>query len=394
MVFASSAGSDRSSSSRLRSGLASRNIDRYPRSTVNGLRSSCATRLRNAAAFLLDVAGFSSHSKVALGLACLDVLLGIERRKVRAQDLVLLVSLDPPGAFVPARDAAAGVEEEDRVVLDAFDQMPESLRCGHLVGHLPVDLEDPAGRTVERPFALDHEDSAVLAGLDEAALPGAVPHHHGVRRGSGPGIACLKQLGRDLPQRLLGGISVHSLGSRVPVSDPVSVRINREHRVETEVEQPGRLVFPSFGSHVQNITEVRAGVAGQGPARALRPRRILFIEDDRFIADMYRLGLEAGGWTVDIAHDGESGVSQALADPPALILLDLLLPRMDGFEVLRRLRSNASTQDIPVLVISNASGLGGREEEARNLGIVDWMVKANTTPATLVRRVERVLATD
>jgi len=174
----------------------------------------------------------------------------------------------------------------------------------------------------------------------------------------------------------------------------VSVRFNREHRVETEVEQLGRLVFPSFGSHVQNITERRAGVAGQGPAHALRPRRILFIEDDRFIADMYRLVLEAGGWTVDVAHDGESGVGQALADPPALILLDLLLPRMDGFEVLRRLRSNASTQDIPVLVVSNASGLGGREEEARNLGIVDWMVKANTTPATLVRRVERVLATD
>jgi len=160
----------------------------------------------------------------------------------------------------------------------------------------------------------------------------------------------------------------------------VSVRFNREHRVKTEVQQPVRLVFPSFRSHVQNITA--------------RPRRILYIEDDRFIADMYRLGLEAGGWPVDVAYDGESGLSQALADPPALILLDLLLPRIDGLEVLRRLRSNASTQDIAVLVISNASGLGGREEEARGLGIVDWMVKANTTPATLVRRVERVLAAD
>ena len=109
---------------------------------------------------------------------------------------------------------------------------------------------------------------------------------------------------------------------------------------------------------------------------------------------MYRLGLEAGGWAVDVANDGESGLSQALADPPALILLDLLLPRMDGFEVLRRLRSNAGTQVIPVLVVSNASGLGGREEEARKMGIVDWMVKANTTPATLASRVGRILAAD
>ena len=62
--------------------------------------------------------------------------------------------------------------------------------------------------------------------------------------------------------------------------------------------------------------------------------------------------------------------------------------------MLRRLRSNAITRDIPVLVVSNASGLGGREDEARKLGIVDWMVKANTTPATLVSRVGKILASD
>jgi DNA-binding response OmpR family regulator len=136
------------------------------------------------------------------------------------------------------------------------------------------------------------------------------------------------------------------------------------------------------------------GVARQGLARDQRPKRILFIEDDRFIADMYRLGLETGGWQVDVMYDGESGLSEALVDPPALILLDLLLPRIDGFEVLRRLRANPTTRDIPVLVVSNASGLGGREEEARKLGIVDWMVKANTTPATLVSRVGKILGSD
>jgi DNA-binding response OmpR family regulator len=173
----------------------------------------------------------------------------------------------------------------------------------------------------------------------------------------------------------------------------VSVRFNREHRVKREVEQLGRFVFPLFGSHHQKVTGRAASVA-KPVARGQPPRRILFIEDDRFISDMYRLGLEAGGWSVDIAHDGESGLSQALADPPALILLDILLPRMDGIEVLRRLRSNASTSDVPVLVVSNASGLGGRDEEARKLGIVDWMVKANTTPARLVSRVGRILAAD
>jgi len=172
----------------------------------------------------------------------------------------------------------------------------------------------------------------------------------------------------------------------------VTIRFNREQRVKSEVEQLGRLVFPPFGSHLQKVTGQGARVAGHGLARDQLRKRILFIEDDRFIADMYRMGLEAGGWPVEIAYDGESGLNQALADPPALILLDLLLPRMDGFDVLRRLRSNPSTQDIPVLVVSNASGVGGREDEARKLGIVDWMVKANTTPATLLSRVGKILA--
>lgn len=174
----------------------------------------------------------------------------------------------------------------------------------------------------------------------------------------------------------------------------MSVRFNREDRVKSEVEQLGRVVFPPFRSHPQKRTGWPEGVADKGPANGRRAKRILFIEDDPFIADMYRLGLEAGGWPVDTAHDGESGLRQALADPPALILLDLLLPRMDGFELLRRLRANANTHDVPVIVISNASGLGGREAEAHKLGIVDWMVKANTTPATLLSRVGRVLATD
>jgi CheY-like chemotaxis protein len=107
---------------------------------------------------------------------------------------------------------------------------------------------------------------------------------------------------------------------------------------------------------------------------------------------MYRMGLEMGGeWSVDVARDGAEGLRRAIADPPSLILLDLLLPRMDGFEVLRRLRANESTRSTPVLIVSNASGLGGREDEARKLGIVDWMVKANTTPAALTSRVRRIL---
>jgi len=102
--------------------------------------------------------------------------------------------------------------------------------------------------------------------------------------------------------------------------------------------------------------------------------------------------LESEGWSVDVAADGESGVRQALANPPDLVLLDVLLPRLDGIEVLRLLRADHGTRTVPVLILSNAVGIGGREEEARALGIVDWVVKANITPSSLATRVARILA--
>jgi len=101
--------------------------------------------------------------------------------------------------------------------------------------------------------------------------------------------------------------------------------------------------------------------------------------------------LESEGWNVEVATDGEAGLRRALEDPPSLVLLDLLLPRMDGIEVLRQIRDAAETRTLPVLILSNALGISGREQEARALGIVDWVVKANTTPAALSSRIARIL---
>jgi len=101
--------------------------------------------------------------------------------------------------------------------------------------------------------------------------------------------------------------------------------------------------------------------------------------------------LESEGWNVEVASDGEAGLRRALEDPPSLVLLDLLLPRMDGIEVLRQIRGAADTRTVPVLILSNALGISGREQEARALGIVDWVVKANTTPAALSSRIARIL---
>lgn len=110
------------------------------------------------------------------------------------------------------------------------------------------------------------------------------------------------------------------------------------------------------------------------------------VEDDREIAEMYRLGLEAAGWRVAIESTGDRGLAAAVEEPPAVVLLDIMLPGMGGLEVLRRLRCEARTSDCPVVVLSNSAGLTEQVEEASRLGVIDWMVKSRTTPRELATR--------
>ena len=171
----------------------------------------------------------------------------------------------------------------------------------------------------------------------------------------------------------------------------MAVRINGEDGIVGKVQQPGRIGSPPFDTHLSKPTGDRSAFPAGGPSPHAQSKRILFIEDDRFIADMYRMKLESEGWNVEIASDGEAGLRRAIEDPPSLVLLDLLLPRMDGIEVLRQIRAADETRNLPVLILSNALGLAGREQEARSLGIVDWAVKANTTPAALSSRIAKIL---
>jgi CheY-like chemotaxis protein len=171
----------------------------------------------------------------------------------------------------------------------------------------------------------------------------------------------------------------------------MAVRVDGEDGIVGKVQEPGRFGSPPLDPHSPKPTGVRSAFPAGDPEPQAQSRRILFIEDDRFIADMYRMKLESEGWNVELASDGEAGLRRTLEDPPALVLLDMLLPRMDGIEVLRKIRAADETRTVPVLILSNALGLSGREQEARSLGIVDWAVKANTTPAALSSRIAKIL---
>ena len=123
-----------------------------------------------------------------------------------------------------------------------------------------------------------------------------------------------------------------------------------------------------------------------------RSRKLLLVEDDPAVATVYRLGLEKDGYRVLVAPDGEAGVERARTESPYLVLLDIALPKLDGFQVLERLRSDPATSGIPVAIVSNSMLVADpRIDRARTLGILDWLVKSTVAPGDLSRRVSEWL---
>jgi len=113
--------------------------------------------------------------------------------------------------------------------------------------------------------------------------------------------------------------------------------------------------------------------------------RVLFVEDDASVAQMYRLKLELDGYVVDVAGDGMAALEKARAVPPDIIFLDIRLPKLDGIGVLEALRADESTAHIPVVILSNWNEKELVERGA-TLGALDHMIKSQTTPTRLSQR--------
>ena len=120
------------------------------------------------------------------------------------------------------------------------------------------------------------------------------------------------------------------------------------------------------------------------------PKTILIIEDDKFLREMIAQRLQEEGYDVSMAVDGEEGIKKIQGEKPDLILLDLILPGIDGFEVLERMRKDSELAKIPVVILSN---LGQKEEVERglNLGAVDYLIKAHFTPREIIDKIKKVL---
>lgn len=120
------------------------------------------------------------------------------------------------------------------------------------------------------------------------------------------------------------------------------------------------------------------------------PRKILIIEDDKFLRELITRKLVNEGYQTIEAVDGEEGVRTAKAEKPDLILLDLILPGIDGFEALARIRKDQETANLPVIILSN---LGQKEDIERGLklGATDYLIKAHFSPGEIIEKVASIL---
>src|SRR5216117_2187855 len=120
-------------------------------------------------------------------------------------------------------------------------------------------------------------------------------------------------------------------------------------------------------------------------------KKMLIIEDDKIVGHIYRHRFQMEGFQVELASDGEAGLTAVKQFKPDMVILDLMLPRLSGVEVLRKLRADETTKSLPVIVLSNAY-LSSIVQDAWKAGANHCMIKASCTPKQLIEVVNRLSA--
>lgn len=117
--------------------------------------------------------------------------------------------------------------------------------------------------------------------------------------------------------------------------------------------------------------------------------KVVLVEDDKFLQKILMTKFIKEGFDVRAASDAEEGLQLILADQPDIVLLDLILPKMSGFDLLTELKATQKTKNVPVVILSNL----GQEEDiarAKGLGAIDFLVKADISINEVVQKVKEI----
>ncbi|KKT90984.1 MAG: Response regulator [Parcubacteria group bacterium GW2011_GWF2_45_11] len=118
--------------------------------------------------------------------------------------------------------------------------------------------------------------------------------------------------------------------------------------------------------------------------------KVLLIEDEEMLSNMYEAKFTKEGFDIKKALDGETGLELMKTHKPDLVLLDIIMPKLDGFSVLKKIKEDPATKNVPVILLTNL----GQDEDVKkgnNLGAAGYLVKANLTPAQVVDKVKEYL---
>jgi len=118
--------------------------------------------------------------------------------------------------------------------------------------------------------------------------------------------------------------------------------------------------------------------------------KILIIEDDALLSRMYHTIFSTNNYEVALATDGEDGLLKARKEQPTLILLDIMMPKLNGLEVLERLKSDPEVREIPVVVLTNLAG-NNDVQAALELGAVRYLIKSENKPKQVEEAVLEIL---
>lgn len=119
-------------------------------------------------------------------------------------------------------------------------------------------------------------------------------------------------------------------------------------------------------------------------------KTILLAEDDPFLIDIYTTKLKEAGFNVVVAEDGEAALRKVRENKPDCLLLDIVLPQIDGWTLLGKIREDKSFDNLKIIILSNL-GQKNEVEKGIKLGATKYLIKAHYTPTEIVKEVETVL---
>ena len=118
--------------------------------------------------------------------------------------------------------------------------------------------------------------------------------------------------------------------------------------------------------------------------------KILIVEDDSFLSKMYKKKFEVGGFEVEVAEDGVVGLEKMKSFSPDLVLMDIMMPKLNGLEALEKAKADPEISEIPVLVLTNLSAATDAQTAVKK-GAVGFLVKSDVTPAQVVAKSKAIL---